>query len=183
MSERTWTDNVRVINQLWPGFNPTEEYRLLFRDTFADLNQDALYTAIRNARAENEGPWPVIKFIMHEYREVCRLSRASFTMQTVKAVQRTKFDFPDPEEQQKLVSQMREYIGVSKDEQFREIEKRVLDKLDGGKLCAASAYGVLMDLRRKVFGDAPGLCTVTRSGELRPMPPLVRGDSYGFKEE
>lgn len=183
MSERTWTDNVRVINQLWQTFQPSEEMRLLFRDTFAGLNQDALYTALRNTRAEHDGPWPTIKHILYEYREVCRLSRVSASSESVRAVQRTKFVFPDPEEEAQLVAQMRQCIAISKDDRFREIEELVLGKLDGGKLSAQSAYDVLMDLRRKVFGDGPGLCTVTRGGELRPMPPLVSGNSYGFKEE
>ena len=183
MSDRTWSDNVRVINQLWQTFQPSEEMRLLYCDTFANLNQGLLYKALRNARAEHEGPWPAIKHILEEYRLVCRIASASAVAPAAPQVPRTRFKFPDPDEEQVLIAHVREYIAMSTDDQFREIETLILDHMDNGQLHAGSAYSLLMDLRVRVFGDGIGLCTVTRAGELRPMPPLVSGEAYGFKEE
>ena len=170
---RTWHDNAKAINQLWQTFQPSDELRMLFRDTFDKLDQDVLYVAIRNARADNDGPWPQIKWITSAYAEEQSKRRRASRPAAVERREPTKFDVPEKSDEQTLLDQIRQYIGVCREDQFREIESRILSKLDAGKLSMHGAFSVLMDLRRKVFGDGPGLSVVTLDGELRPLSPLI----------
>lgn len=172
---RTWNDNAKAINQLWQTFQPSDELRVLFRDTFQKLDQDVLYIAIRNARADNDGPWPQIRWITSAYAEEQSKRRRASRPAAVEHREPTKFAVPDKSAEQTLLDHMRQYIASCREDQFREIESRILDKLSAGALSMTGAYGVLMDLRRKVFGEGPGLSVVTLDGELRPFSPLIDG--------
>lgn len=74
---RTWDDNRRAINQLWPLMEFTEEEKRLWHDDLSGLDQAVLYDAIRNVKRGNDTNYPQLKWVREEYRAVMRLRKAA----------------------------------------------------------------------------------------------------------
>lgn len=74
---RTWDDNRRAINQLWPMMEFTEEEKRLWHDDLSGLDQGVLYDAIRNVKRNNDTHYPQIKWVRDEYRTLSRLANVA----------------------------------------------------------------------------------------------------------
>jgi hypothetical protein len=70
---RSWEDNKRAINQLWPQCTFTDEERRLWHDDLSGLDQDVLYDAIRNVKRAHDTLYPQLKWFREEYRHLSRL--------------------------------------------------------------------------------------------------------------
>ena len=179
MSHRTWHENAKAINQLWQTFQPAEELRKLFRETFERLDQDVLYEAIKAARIEDDKPWPTIRLINTCYSAQVAKRKRQVPRQAINTETRTTFAVPDTEEERKLVTDLEYVIDSSTDEQFHGIEKIVLDRLVQERLASVSAFRLLQRLRVKVFGEGPGLSVVGRDGDLEPLSVFVTDNQGG----
>lgn len=72
---RTWDENRRAINELWPLLQFTGEEKRLWTDDLSGLDQDLLYDAIRNVKRNNESNYPQIKWVRDEYRSLDRVRK------------------------------------------------------------------------------------------------------------
>lgn len=167
---RTYEDNVEAINELWQSFAPTHELRQLFRERLAKLDQAALYEAIKQAKVDNEGPWPAIKWFITAYAEVQRKRREAmpkpretYTRSVIPAV--------DTEAEKQLVKEFQMAIEGCTDEGFRQLDEMILDKMEKeNRLSAYSTHCLCRQLREHLFGVGPGLSRVTPEGGLERMP-------------
>jgi hypothetical protein len=157
--------NRAVINQLWPTLNLSGEERKLWRDDLSPLDQDVLYDAIRNAKRTHDGPWPQLKWLLEQYRELDH-QRKQLTRRYVKAEPKLKVEVDDSKDQ-RFVSEFRSYIDAASPGEYREIQERILDKLP--QMHALSVMRLLRYTTARFFPDRIGLSRVTREGDLVPM--------------
>jgi len=169
---RTYEDNVEVINQLWQSFSPTQELRQLFRERLHKLDQGVLYEAIKQAKVDNEGPWPAIKWFTTAYAECNRKRR--WTLEEKRASQtgvRNVIPQPDTDAEKKLVRDFYAAIEGCDDQGFRDLDALILKKYDEHLLSSVSAFRLCRQLRLHVLGDSAGLSKVTSSGDIVPLEP------------
>ena len=166
---RTYEDNVEAINELWQSFAPTHELRQLFRERLAKLDQAALYEAIKQAKVDNEGPWPAIKWFITAYAEVQRKRREAMPKPSQTYVRNVIPDV-DTEAEKKLLQEFYAAIEVCTDEGFHQLDEMILDKaVKENALSSVSAHRLCRQLRHHLFGAGPGLSHVTAGGDLEPM--------------
>lgn len=171
---RTYEDNVEAINQLWQAFTPTHELRQLFREKLSKLDQAVLYEAIKQAKVDNEGPWPAIKWFTVAYAEVQRKRRES-TPKTMEKHTRTILPDIDTEQEKRLVADFQLAIQGCNDEGFKHLEGMILDKMSKELLLSSlSTHRLLHSLQVHLgYGAATGLSRVTKDGDLEPMQPTI----------
>lgn len=166
---RTYEDNVEAINELWQSFAPTHELRQLFRERLAKLDQAALYEAIKQAKVDNEGPWPAIKWFITAYAEVQRKRREAMPKPSQTQV-RNVIPEVDTEAEKTLVQEFYGAIEVCTDEGFHQLDEMILDKMEKeNRLSALSAHRLCRQLRDQLFGVGPGLSRVTANGDIEPL--------------
>lgn len=166
---RTYEDNVEAINQLWQSFTPTHELRQLFRERLSKLDQAALYEAIKQAKVENEGPWPAIKWFITAYADVQRKRRESMPKAREK-YERSIFPEIDTEDEKRLVKEFQAAIEGCTDDGFHQLDEMILDKMSKeNRLSAHSTHCLCRSLREHLFGAGPGLSRVGRNGELEQV--------------
>ena len=172
---RTYEDNVEVINELWQTFNPTHELRQLFRERLSKYDQDLLYEAIKQARVDNDGPWPAIKWFAQAYGE-CQRRRVNQKVHwreaspaSRKPSAKTSVQGPDADEERNLIRDFHAVIDDCTDEGFHDLDKRILDKYEAGLLTSENAYLLCRALRVHLFGEGPGLSRITPAGDLAAL--------------
>lgn len=165
---RTYEDNVEAINELWQSFAPTHELRQLFRERLSKLDQPTLYEAIKQAKVDNEGPWPAIKWFTSAYADIQRKRRESAPKPSQTYV-RNVIPEVDTEAEKKLVQDFYAAIEGCDDEGFHAMDKMILDKYEANLLSSLSAHRLCRQLRIHLFGDGPGLSRVTASGDVESM--------------
>jgi hypothetical protein len=174
---RTIEENSKAIGGLWPEWKPTDEQRSLWRDTLTPLDQDAVFEAVRRAKASSNWREPVLKGVVEAYAEV-RRERAEAAKAAKPAAapepvpDRKSFEQPEAAVERRLIEDFTGVIEAARPGEFKEIEGRVLDRLGRG-LSSVAAYRLLVAARRRLLGQGgPGLSSVALDGTLRPLQPL-----------
>lgn len=166
---RTYDDNVEVINELWQSFTPTHELRQLFRERLQKLEQDVLYEAIKQAKVDNEGPWPAIKWFTAAYNEI---KRKQIQSAPHKPSQYIRHIIPDVDvaEENRLVSEFCAAIEGCTDEGFTSMRDMILDKYDAHLLSSLNAHRLCRQLLVHLgYVVGAGLSHVSKTGEVTPM--------------
>lgn len=166
---KTYEDNVEVINQLWQSFTPTHELRQLFRERLHRLDQDILYEAIKQAKVENDGPWPSIKWFTSAFSDIQKKQLQSAPYKPSRYVRNVIPDV-DAESEKVLIAEFCAAIEGCTDEGFYEMEKLILDKYDASLLSSLSAFRLLRQLLIHLgYGVGSGLSRVGKHGETSPL--------------
>jgi hypothetical protein len=162
---RTWEENKAAINQLWPTVKFTDEERNLWRDDLSGLDQSSLYDAIRNVKRTRDNPWPQLKWVLDEYREIARIrARAS---SPVSAKEKKLNITVDAEHDGKLAKDFCAYIDSAPPSEFSEIESKVLDKLP--EMWSRTAVRVLKYARDRLLGETELFGRVSRDGSIQQI--------------
>lgn len=166
---RTYDDNVEVINELWQSFAPTHELRQLFRERLEKLDQNVLYEAIKQAKVDNDGPWPAIKWFTSAYNEIKRKQLQSAPHKPSQYVRNIIPDV-DVAEENRLVSEFCAAIEGCNDEGFIGLREMILDKYDAHLLSSLNAHRLCRQLLVHLgYVVGAGLSQVGKSGELSPL--------------
>lgn len=162
---RTWEENKAAINQLWPTVKFTDEERNLWRDDLSGLDQSSLYDAIRNVKRTHDNPWPQLKWVLDEYREIARIrARAS---SPVSAKEKKLNITVDPEQDGKLAKDFCAWIDSATPSEFSDIEIKVLDKLP--EMWSRTAVRVLKYARARLLGETELFGRVLRDGSIQTV--------------
>ena len=142
---RTWDDNKRAINQLWPKAEFTDEERRLWNDDLSGLNQDVLYDAIRNVKRANDTLYPQLKWFRDEYRHLERLRRFADGRQVKGSDQPREIVDIDPAVDAKMAADLRDVIDTLTPSQWQEgldliKQKAGENKLELGTACKLGHY-------------------------------------------
>lgn len=170
---RTYEDNVEVINQLWQSFTPTHELRQLFRERLEKLDQAVLYEAIKQAKVENDGPWPAIKWFTSEYRQIKQRQIESAPHKPTPYVRNVIPDV-DADAEKELVKEFCIAIEGCNDEGFKSLRDMILDKYDEHLLSSLGALRLcrhLLDHLGYVVGV--GMSKVSANGDISPLAPTI----------
>ena len=122
---RTWEDNKRAINQLWPQCIWTDEERSLWHDDLLGLDQPTLYDAIRNVKRNNDSLYPQLKWIREEYRHLHRLRTVLSTRKT--AEQRVVVDI-DKEQNERMREELKVLVELATPADYQRTVDIVADK-------------------------------------------------------
>jgi len=142
---RTWDDNKRAINQLWPKAEFTDEERRLWHDDLSGLNQDVLYDAIRNVKRANDTLYPQLKWFRDEYRHLERLRRFADGRQVKGSDQPREIVDIDPAMDARMAADLRDVIDTLTPSQWQEgvdlIAQKAHDKkIELGTGCKLGHY-------------------------------------------
>jgi len=149
---RTWEDNCKAINGLWPHCEWTDEQRSLWRDDLSHLDQDVLHEALREVKRTHDSLYPQLPWVIEAYRSIvaskrCTTGDSSWLRETRKAVH------IDEKNSARLASEFRNLIEVAKPEDFHDIEKRILDKVYDLEIVMAPATRVLAYAGQRLLGE------------------------------
>jgi hypothetical protein len=125
---RTWEDNKRAINQLWPRAEFTDEERRLWHDDLSGLNQDVLYDAIRNVKRANDTLYPQLKWFRDEYRNLERLRRFADQTKVKGSDEPKQLVSIDKGADAKMRDDLRAFIDTLTPSQWREGLDLIADK-------------------------------------------------------
>ena len=73
---RTWEDNCKAINGLWPHCEWTDEQRSLWRDDLSHLDQDVLHEALREVKRTHDSLYPQLPWVIEAYRSIVAAPRS-----------------------------------------------------------------------------------------------------------
>ena len=163
---RTWEENKTAINQLWPTVQFTDEERRLWSEDLSPLDQDDLYGAIRNVKRTHDNPWPQLKWVLDEYRELSRM-KVSASSSRLRAEEKLNL-LIDPDEDARLAKDFCGLADVSPPGEFRSVEKKLLDEYLP-KMFSRTAVRVLRYARRRMLGETERFGRVTKSGDIQTI--------------
>lgn len=145
---RTWDDNRRAINELWPLMEFSSEAKKLWTDDLSGLDQVVLYDAIRNVRRNTESNYPQLKWIRDEYRGLRRLSTFGTTpSQSGEPRQVVKID-PDADSQMR--EELRAYIDGATPSEFRSTVDLIAEKASKLQIEMATAFRLVRYLTERL---------------------------------
>lgn len=147
---RTWDDNRKAINQLWPQCKWTDEEKKLMHADLSGLDQVVLYDAIRNVKRNNDTLYPQLKWFRDEYRHLDRLrnfkkQRAVVGSDQVKEVTRI-----DEAEDKRMRDDIRAVIETLVPSQWQEGVDLVKDKCGENRIELATAHRLCAYLNERL---------------------------------
>lgn len=125
---RTWDENKRAINQLWPRAEFTDEERRLWHDDLSPLDQDVLYDAIRNVKRASDTLYPQLKNFREEYRHLERLRRFADGRQVKGAGETREIVDIDKAADERMACDLRALIDTLSPAQWQEGLDLISDK-------------------------------------------------------
>lgn len=138
---RTWDDNRRAINQLWPMCEWTEEERKLFTEDLSGLDQAVLYDAIRNVKRSNETLYPHLKQFRDEYRRLFHLKK--LTDRKLKVAEEPKQTVHiDSDSNERCRLELREYIESVSPSDYEHTRDLIADRAARLEIQLETAFGL-----------------------------------------
>jgi hypothetical protein len=135
---RTWEDNRRAINELWPLMELKPEEKKLWTDDLSALDQAVLYDAIRNVKRGNDTNYPQLKWILDEYRSLHRVYQSA-QGRTSKAEPRKTVEI-DPKQDERLRAELMELIGMASPAEYETVRDLIVTKAHDLKIEMATAF-------------------------------------------
>lgn len=136
---KTWDDNRRAINELWPLNELTGEQRKLWTEDLSGLDQSVLYDAIRNVRRNNDSNYPQLKWIRDEYRVLKRLVDFRSAKSLRNDEPRVVVDIDDASDA-RMRDELLVVIDIATPSQFEETRDLIADKAACLQIKMATAF-------------------------------------------
>lgn len=138
---RTWDDNRRAINELWPLMEFTGEEKKLWHDDLGGLDQVVLYDAIRNVKRNNETNYPQLKWIRDEYRGLHRLQK--FVAVKTSSGEPRQVVKIDAASDAKMRDELRVVVDMATPEQFKSTVDLIADQAAKLQIEMATAFRLI----------------------------------------
>ena len=145
---RTWEQNRRAINELWPLMVFKNEEIALWHHDLGGLDQESLYDAIRNVKRNNDTNYPQLKWIRDEYRVLHRLK--NFAATKAKSSEPRNPVRIDSASELKMRDDLRTVADMATVDDFQSTVALIADKAAGLQIELATAYRLVRYLTERL---------------------------------
>jgi hypothetical protein len=148
----TWSENMALVNDLWPNADIRPALNDLFVERLSGLDQNALSDAIKSARIDSRFHTPELGDILHHYNRSRRLHSAAWESKP-----REKPPAPtpgvDPEEERRTVEDIRILRSEVEHtvEAVEELIERILDAMIANRIGSVMTHRMLIPLQALRF--------------------------------
>lgn len=180
-AERTWDDNRKVINDLWPVVKFTDEERRLWHDDLSGFDQSMLYDAIRNVKRSHDSVYPQLKWILDAYRELAIRRRAAISGTSGKPKEPKVCHHFDDAEDRRRRREYIEWIESASPTDYRAIYDHVFDMENFRHMKSQTVSSLILYAKERLLGIKPVMGRVINDGD--GVTPLYTYDKLELNEE
>jgi len=173
-AERTWDDNRKAINQLWPAMTYTEEESRLWREDLSGLDQSLLYDAIRNAKRRHDSVVPHLKWMLDGYRELDAARRSALKSGQKKREPKISYHWDDAEDR-RLARHYVEWIDNASPSDYRQIHDDVFEMKNFQRMRSKTVTSLVVYAKERLLGIQTVMGEVV--GDGAGIKPLYTSDS------